>query len=636
MNRFPRALYLLCFALFASAALAQYQQAPSLEGQDLPAVEERLPETPLVLEPVEEIGSYGGTLRGAIRGPARAGDLFRDINYENLVRFAPDTSGITPNIAERFEANDNATEFTFYLRPGMKWSDGDDYTADDVVFVYEAILTNEELSPGGPGKTLTDSSGQTGTVEKVDDYTVTFTFAEPHGLFLTHMAEDDGNVYSRFPSHYLSQYHADYNSDNIDSLVSDAGASGWVELFENMGGLVGGWGQFPDMPTVTAWHLTVPFGDSTIVEYQRNPYYWKVDPEGNQLPYIDTVSYEVIPDNEVAVLRTSAGEIDMMIGKTTYNSINNKAVLFDNMETGNYRFVNQIKVGQANAVLSLNLTHDDPALREVFQNKDFRIALSHALDRDTVIETFYVGQAQPWQSAPREQSIFYNEQLAKQYTEYDVEEANSILDGIYPDKNSDGIRLGADGEPISFVLLVPAELRVEYPDIAQQVKDNWREVGVDVQVSIQDETLIQTRRESNEYDAYMGVGLGGIDVITRADMYVASNAPSIGSAWSNEWAKWFDSDGASGEEPPADIRASMDLYKQLLASGDQETQNELMKQILQNAADGFYQIGISIDNPDLDYGIASNDLRNVPDQLFNSWGFVMPGSTNPEQFFLTR
>jgi peptide/nickel transport system substrate-binding protein len=201
---------------------------------------------------------------------------------------------------------------------------------------------------------------------------------------------------------------------------------------------------------IYAWRMTEPAGGNvTRAVSERNPYYWKVDTEGNQLPYIDRIEWEFLGDPEVLLLRTLNGEVEFM--NYYANALQNKAVFFDNMEEGDYHFFDQVRDTANTLMLNLNMNTENEVLREVFQNKDFRVALSHAINRQEIIDTVFVGQGIPYQGAPKPTSEYYNEELATQYTEYDVELANQMLDEIYPEKDGNGVRWVRTANPFALI-----------------------------------------------------------------------------------------------------------------------------------------------------------------------------------------
>ncbi|MCB0071388.1 MAG: ABC transporter substrate-binding protein [Caldilineaceae bacterium] len=628
----------------AAAVDTDAKEAPMLAEMvaagELPALEERLPANPKVVEPAESLGQYGGTWHMGLRGGQDNALLTRTIAYEHLVRWTPDWTGIEPNVAESYEASPDATEFTFTLREGMKWSDGTPFTADDVVFWYEDILTNEAYQAAHPVPSWLLAGGEPPLVEKVDDYTFKVTFAAPNGLFIQNLATPSGDDFTRWPKHYASQFHPDYNTENLDELIAEAGATDWVNLMDlKVGGVPGTpydarW-QNSELPTLKAWRLTTAYGEGTTqVVGERNPYYFKVDPEGRQLPYIDKVVYEIGEDVQVLVLKALNGEIDMQDRHIA--TLDNKAVFVDNAEAGDYGFFETVPASMNTQVIALNLTHKDPVKREIYQNKDFRIGLSYAINRQEIIDTVYVSQGEPWQLAPRPTSPFYNEQLAKQYTEYDVDKANEHLDAAgYTERDADGFRLGPDGNRIAILVDVQA-ISQNWIDTLELIKGYWAAVGIQMDLNVMDRSLMYTRKDSNEHDATTWGGDGGLDVVLEPRWYFPYSGESL---FAEAWKEWFVNPSGVGslvppEEPPAGPMRQMELYNQLKATGDAAEQQALMEEILQIAADEFYAIGISLPAPG--YGIVKNNFKNVPASFPNAWLYPHPAPTNPEQYYIQQ
>ncbi len=623
------ALILVLALLLSTVALTgaqdmTYNEAPMLADMvaagDLPPVAERLPVNPLVVEPNDRTGVYGGTWRMGSRGGLDGALFTRTIGYEGLVRWNAEWTEVVPNVAESWEVNEDGSEYTFKLREGMKWSDGVPFTSADIMFWYEADETNTDVRPAAVNWMV--AGGEQGIVEAIDDYTVKFSFAAPNGLFLQRLATPDGLRPVKYPAHFLSQFNAAYNPDGIDALVADAGMDTWVDLWEQQAQE-----EFLAVkPTLSAWVLEQPMAaDATQVTGTRNPYYFKVDPEGNQYPYIDTIRADVGDDVETLVLRALNGEIDMQ--DRHISGLENKATFFDNMETGNYHFFDTVPSSMNTNIIALNLTHADPVKREIFQNQDFRIGLSYAINRQEIIDLIYVGQGEPYQPAPRPTSPLYNEQLAKQYTEYSVDMANEHLDKAFPEKDADGFRLGPDGNRITFTVDVHT-VNVPGIDMMELITNYWAAVGVDGRANVIDRSIFYDRKEANQQDADMWGGDGGLDVILEPRWYFPF---SNESNFAPLWQYYFNGD-ARGEAPPAAAQQQMDLYNQIKTTADAEEQNELMAELLQISADEFYAIGISL--PPNGYGIVKNNFYNVPTIFPNAWLYPHPGPTNTFQYFI--
>lgn len=628
----------------APAADTSAKEAPMLAAKvaagELPPLEERLPANPKVVQPTESLGQYGGTWRMGLRGGQDNALLVRTIGYEHLVRWTPDWTGIEPNVAESYEASADATEYTFKLREGMKWSDGAPLTADDILFWYEDILTNEEYQAVHPLPNWLRAGGKPVVIEKLDDYAFKVIFTEPNGLFIQNLAQPIGDDFTRWPKHYASQFHPKYNTETLDALIAQAGANDWVNLMDlKVGGVPGTpydarW-QNSELPTLKPWRLTIAYGEGTTqVVGERNPYYFKVDPEGRQLPYIDRVVYEIGEDVQVLVLRALNGEIDMQDRHIA--TLDNKAVFVDNAETGGYGFFETVPASMNVQAIALNLNHKDPVKREIYQNKDFRIGLSHAINRQEIIDTIYVGQGEPWQLAPRPTSPLYNERLAKQYTEYNVDLANEYLDKAgYTERDAQGFRLGPDGKRIVVQVDVQA-ISQNWIDTLELIKGYWAAVGIQMEPNVMDRSLMYTRKDSNEHDASTWAGDGGLDVIMEPRWYFPFSGESL---FAEAWKEYYNNPSGVGslvppEEPPASTKRQMELYDQIKATGDAAKQEALMKEILEIAADEFYALGISLPAPG--YGIVKNNFKNVPPSFPNAWLYPHPAPTNPEQYYIVQ
>lgn len=595
--------------------VAKGKEAPALakkvEAGDLPAVEERLPKEPLVIETVDRVGVYGGTWRTMIDGPEDLTWLYRTVGYEPLVRWDPEFSEVIPNLAVGVEPNEDGTEYLFTLREGLKWSDGKPFTPEDVVYTQNDVDNHADLG-----------SGQDEIVaEKVSDLEVKFVLKEPNALFLQELATGAFRITAK---HYMKQFHPDYN-DEIDTSDDE-----WLNVYEKMSTE---W-ENSDMPTVNGW-LAVKALSQEGVDCERNPYYWKVDPDGSQLPYIDKVTFPVVPAPDVMVLRASDGQVDMHVRHI--NTAVNKPVLAKAREKGNFDFFDAPKSNMNTMVIAFNVLSKKKGLAEVFSTKDFRIGLSHAINREEIIKAVFQRTGKPWQAAPRPEADFYHEQLATQYTEYDMDEANKRLDQAGFDKrNSKGIRLGPDNKPIAFSLMVKSE----EPDMIAAldiISTSWKEAGIDMKVDAVDATLKFERELANEHSATVHTGDGGWnDAWLDPRWYFPFNAAE--SKFALPWALWFSRNGGEGTKPPANTElgkaalSQMDLYHQIISTTDTDEQLELMKELLDIAAETFWVIGTSL--PEGGYGIVANNFHNVPETMPDSFMYPTPGPTRPEQYFI--
>ncbi|MDQ3657730.1 MAG: ABC transporter substrate-binding protein, partial [Chloroflexota bacterium] len=585
------------------AVPAELSQSPLFDSMDLPPLAERIGSEPHVLNPLESVGTYGGQWRTALIGGQDTAWLERTVNYDNLVTWSVDWSEVLPNVAQSFEVSEDGRSYTFKLRAGHKWSDGEPFTSADVEFYVNNVRNNAELNPAAPDNPF--------TIEVADEQTFTIIYERPNGFALQRMCEAAGVDWTRYPRHYLEQFHIDFNPDGIDALIAEEGAADWIELFRTKGAGIPGtpydarWSN-PELPRLHAYTLVEPYGEGTRVSFERNPYYFKVDPSGQQLPYIDEVVFDVLEDPEVLLLRASNGEIDMHARHITTNT--NKPVLAENRESGGYEFFDIVPSSMNEIAIAVNQTHKVPEMREIFGNKDFRAGLSHAINRQEIIDVVYVSQGEPWQLAPRTETDYYNETLAKQFTEFDVDLANEHLDRVLPDKDGDGMRLMPSGEPFSFVVEVTAD-QLERVDACNLVIQYWNAVGINASLNPEDRSLMYTRKDANEHDCAVWGGDGGLnDAMLEARWYFPHSTESL---YGVGWVIWDDRAGGTPQaepvEPPESIQRQMDLYQQIEETPDPAVQTELFNELLAIAQEEYHAIGVSL--PALGYGLKKVNLK---------------------------
>ncbi len=619
-----------------AVAASKYGEAPSLAEQvragKLPPVDRRLPDNPMVVKP-DEIGVYGGTWRMGTLGGADDAGFMRTFAYEPLLRWSKNWDKVEPNVAEKWEVNKNATEYTIYLRKGLKWSDGAPFTADDIVFWYEDVVNNRDLNPTAP--TWLISGDKQGKLAKVDDYTIKFTFEQPFGVFEQFLAAVDARGMTFYPAHWAKQFHAKYTDPaKLDEIVKTGGFPGWVQMFTaKVGKAAGGDGYglvlTAGRPTILPWMVQEPYSaNATQIVLVRNPYYWKVDSQNQQYPYIDKVVYTVFQDAPAMLLKATNGEIDFQMRH--FNTLANKAVLYDNQKKGDYRFFDLTDAANNKLVIQFNLTHKDKAMRDIFQNKDFRIGMSYAINRKEIIDTVYVGQGKPAQPAPLDTTPFYNKQLATQFTEYDVAKANAYLDKVLPKKDASGKRLTPDGKPFAFVLEIASANTAEV-DSGNLLAKYWQAVGVNVQAKPEDRALMYQRKDNNDLDALIWQGEGGGNPIMDPRYYFPF---STESGFAEAWQAWYNGGkiGASiAEEPPAEIKALMTKYEEVKSVPGFDAQVKAMNQLLQMSADQFLNMGVM--TPPDQFGIAKNNMHNVPQRMLLSWSYPTPAPMNTFTFF---
>lgn len=548
-------------AMQQSAAAGRYHESPMLQALvasgELPPVDERLPEEPFVVgqgvliedEYLDfEIGQFGDTLRLVHDRVGWNPDVFIMGNEPLVTAPTGDISvkGIRGNILHSYEVSGDNRVFTFRMRKGLKWSDGMPVTMDDVLFAYDDVLKNEQITSSVPGWLRAGSKrdGEPMILDVVDPWTFRISFAEPYGGFLAQLAIViwRGYNYILKPKHYLEQYHAKYTSlDDLEPMIKEAGfeTGSWWNLFRskdfNRTDLFRPKGL--GIPSLAPWVMTDTSPE--LVLYERNPYYFKVDEDGNQLPYIDRLRDAKTADTEMSNFKVIAGEVDYF---REGGSLVNLPLYKENEQKSGFRTM-MYKWVSTNVVLP-NHTFADPVWRELVADVRFRRALNMALDREELKEAVSYGFAQLPEVVP---------------SAYDPQRANDLLDEMGLKRDAEGWRLRPDGKR----LVINIENSSRHPDFVPTIEltvEYWRALGIEVTAQTIATTLQGQRGRANEL--MMTIEALHTNIWRTANGFHHDYLPR-GGTWAPLWRAWYDSNGAAGEEPPPDVKRLFELSEEL-------------------------------------------------------------------------
>ncbi|AWV97121.1 ABC transporter substrate-binding protein [Arcticibacterium luteifluviistationis] len=591
-------------------ASSKYSEDPELAAKvakgDLPEVAKRLPDDPQVVVPYNAIGKYGDKLLFGLSGQGNM-DPIRAWAEMGLVQhdFDSNFTRVIPNVAESFEINENHTVFTFHLRKGMKWSDGTAFTADDVEFAVNDILLHEDLKPLAPVWT---AGGEVMKFNKIDKYTFNFTFKVPYSEFIYVLADRRYLHPTLYQKAYCLKAHPDYNPD-IEAELKANNLNDWRDYIRTLTAdprAVGTRWENPDRPTLEPWKVVEPYkGGATMVVLERNPYFWQVDSVGNQLPYINKLVGIVYGDPEGMLLGAIGGKNDL--GFSIFGTPVNRPLLARTAKRHGSELYPATAIGGTGLLFQLNLTHKDPELRKLFNEKDFRIALSIGLDRKEIIETALFGDGTPWNNAPFEDSPMYHERYATQYLEFDAEKANKLLDELgLTERNSDGIRLMPSGRPVHFIVESTNRPPERIDQLEMMIQQWRRNLGLDIRANITVSSLMLSRTNNNDHDAAIWIDFAS----WMPGRYPTSMVPlEFDSRWGIAWVNWYKSGGKHGEEPPEHIKKRIRLYEKSLGAPSLEARRDYYHQIADIAADQFENFGISKNTTN--YGLKKTALKNV-------------------------
>jgi peptide/nickel transport system substrate-binding protein len=620
-------------ALPRAATVDSIREAPALAArvtqQALPPLAERIGTEPMVVTPHETPGRYGGALRTALRGGGDHNAILRMVGPQGLVRWDARMVGVEPNVARAWQVNDAATQFTFNLRRGMRWSDGRPFTADDVLFAMNDLVLDRTFNPTVPARYV--AGGQPVKVEKLDAHTVRFTFAAPYRRFLSELATPLGQHATLYQRAYCGRFHPRYaQAQELAAAIKAGNHKDWAELLRARCGdieIPARWAN-AERPTIDPWVISEPYrGGATRVSLTRNPYFWQTDAAGRQLPYIDELQFFIISDIETILLKTLGGELDLQLRHI--NLVANKPVIARAREKSALAFVDLEGTSASAVGLYFNLSHKNPQLRELFNRREFRVALSHAIDREEILEAVYLGVGEPFQVGPAPKHPLHNRQLSYQHTQYDVKRANELLDSIgLQRRDAQRRRLFADGRRVFFTIDYAVN-NPEAGDVLNLVRRDLAAVGIDVGINAVERSLFYDRAARNEHDVGATIVPGALDPAEDLRAIVAEHP--LDSRQSLEWQRWYESRGARGQEPSASMKRRYELLDRWRAAPTPQAADALFAQMLQEAGDAFEVLGIvrNFSSP----GVRRKNLRNVPSPLINAWTFATPGAALPQQFF---
>ena len=614
--------------------VAEFHQAPMLDDMDLPPVEERLPTDYQVIEPVGTVGEYGGTWFTMSGDAAGLGNIKMKL-YDPPIRWKPDYTGYEPGLAHSFEWSDDGTQFTLHFREGVKWSDGEPFTMSDMQFWWEDLAQNPDYQVVQVPWWGFNSDGTPMTVEFPDDYTMVMTWDRPQWVTPYIIAQGFWEWEPLMkPRHYLEQFHPTYNAD-----------SSYEELEA-----IDKWWQNPDYPVLSAWSVeSYEAGSRTV--FVRNPYYWKVDTAGNQLPYIDRIDVAIIADAEVRLLELTQGKYTSFRGT---DDPNNLPLLNEQAEANGYHLTTGWMNGAGGWpcwLINQNYpgTKPDPTAADeeiglLLRDSNFRQGISHAMNRDRLIDVAWGGIGTPQQSvispqswhfaSPEGQAVF--EEWQQSYAAYDPDLANELLDAAgLVDADGDGLRDLPSGEAFELIL--------DLGDWGgQQVSENSTEsfaadlnaVGIDV--------LINPLIGQPDWDLRQRQGLfmlrnchaSEVDLWTFPDwVFPLRNE----RAWPMEgW--WRQTGGAEGWEPEEGSPAArlQALYDQGVAEPDVDRRHEIVWEAIRiHIEEGPFVLGAAGDQPMP--VVIQNNFCNVPESgILGPWAPGSPGNTHTEQFWINE
>jgi peptide/nickel transport system substrate-binding protein len=514
---------------------------------------------------------------------------------------------IVPDIAERFEVADGGRSFTFHLRRGHRWSDGQPFTSADFAYFWKHVANDEDLSPGGP-PTLLRVDGEPPKVEFPDAWTVRYRWSKPNNLFLLDQAGAYPTSLYR-PAHYLKQFHKEFvDPEKLKTMIKAERRRNWAALHNKRDALYVM--DNAEMPTLQPWKPAVsPPAD--VVPIDRNPYFHRVDQRGRQLPYIDRLIF-VLADKAVIPVKASTGEADL---QARYLSFEQVSYLKRNEQLGNYRVSLWTTASSSDICLYPNMTTNDPVMRKLLGDVRFRRALSLAIDRPEINKILFFGMGVVGQNSVL-RSPAMQEDVRMAYARFDPAAANRLLDEIgLRVRDRQGFRLRPDGQRLDIIVETAGE-STEQVDVLELVADTWKGIGIELLIRPSQREVFRRRVASGE--AVMSVSNSDLFGLPTADMSPAELAAmSSGHLQWSQWGLWYETKGKSGEEPPPAVRRLQVLYDEWMHSTDRAQRARIWGEMLDINAEEVFTMGIVGGLPQP--VIVKNGLRGLPEQGVYAW-----------------
>ncbi|MBQ4106611.1 MAG: ABC transporter permease subunit [Lentisphaeria bacterium] len=642
MKAHPRADKAAVEAAIAAGELPVWyprEEAPILkqlpEEVKLPPVAERVGPEPVVLRGVEGPGKYGGVwMMCCTGGVGESSTMAFRINAGRLFRFGPLGYPVVPHVAKSARMLEDGRVCEVELRR-IRWSDGAPVTADDVIFWWYDVMLSETVG-GAAHQAQFNIGGKPTQLEKIDDYRVRFRFEHPRSDFIEWLA----STTIMMPAHYLKPYHPNYGDpDFIQSEMARYGCSSAQALFSMISGP-----NNPRLPVLGPWMRRE---DTTMPPYSfvRNPYYFAVDEQGRQLPYVDRLQIELV-DPMMLPVAVGSGRVSYQF---RYLSFSQYTEFVSRADQYNFDVRCWFPGSSSEWLIHPNLNRNcgDGTKATVFKaellaDKRFRQAMSLGIDRETINEALYHNVGRLEQVEPGNYSQYPSEKLRYAFVNFDPEQANRLLDelwrerGLDPTIRKDGYRVDAEGKVPLFTICLN-----DFTGIgpAQFLCDDWADLGIRAVYQVLSRTLLDTRRAGRDFDFYIWSSESDVlPLHSSRSLVTLDNLAAFAIGWGH-WVSrggmWGDpraeSSGCIPIPPDHPMAEAVRLYDRMIGTMDLATRQRDMQRVCEIAAEQLWTINICSNLPRIQ--VVSRDFRNVPRRAFDCYFYLTPGNAGPETYY---
>ena len=631
--------------------------AAQVKAGKLPAVEQRVSQQPYVVpHSWVKAGKYGGTLRTVCSDTTdrQTHILMTESMYgHSPLRWLKDGMEIGPGLVQSWEANGTLSSWTLHFRKGLKWSDGQPWTVDDVLFWWEDEVHFAPMNQTPPQE-LRSAKGTPVQMVKVDDATLRLDFDSPTPLAADYMSAWTNRMQGprwMDPKHYLQQFHLKY-TPGLDP-------AGWVQTFTTKAD----YSMNPDSPTMTGWRLK-EYKQGQSSTWERNPFYYAIDQWGHQLPYLDTVIWTNFQDPQAMRLAIQQGRADYVSGfhvslglsdvsgiKASQAQSGLEVLLWDGGDGGGYNWF-------------FNYDHQDDKLRTLFRNPTFRQAMSIACNRAQIRKVVYFNQGEISGGTMSPKGIEFQigqgpsvyKQWRDAYSKYEPDKAKQMLDqlGVKQPAGAQWRTL-PDGSPLTITLDYAANQSQDRITVTDLIAKDWQAIGVNARPNPVPPTSYNILWSTGQLQVqanWIGSGDGPNSLV-----YANWLVPLDNARWAPLEGQWSIMQGtpqANQQQnvnpwkrtPPnlaPDPGGVVDKLRQIYARAPLEPdfmkRNEYVWQIMKlHISDGPFFGGTVSNTPSV--VLRKNGLKNVPtrDDLFLNgftapWVVPAPATYDPETWY---
>lgn len=637
--------------------------AKQVKAGKLPAVEKRLPKHPYVIpHHWVQRGKYGGVLNMAAvssQGASAANDNNREFFYGySPLRYLNDGKDIGPGTVEKWSSNDDASEWTLHFRKGLRWSDGEPFKVDDVLFWWHgfAVPGNFGQSPPDWGRS---EKGKLAKLKKVDNNTLKIIYNTPAPLFPDYLAGwtkggtgGNGPIWV-YPKHYLKQFHPKYNKKVPGKWDSVGGL--WEKKSDPL--------RNPDCPTLAGFRCK-SFNSKKGVVLERNPYYWAVTKDGDQLPYIDEITIDTVQKAQVLKLQIEQGKIDFCHGQLNQVGLSDVSTFSKAKDKADIDIIQWHNGSGTGMSFFLNYDYPDKEIRKIFRDPRFRQAISHAHDRKAVQKSIYYTTGTLTTGTLSPNTLEFQGSDGKKiyrewrdsYVKHDPDKAKKLLDDLgLTDKDNDGYVELPSGKKLTVQIDYPADMPKDAGQWNDKLVTDCKKIGLRLKRNPVSPQSFGPQWESGKLMAHAPWDISNTGSMLVEPLFVV---PVEASRWAPLEGQYYalrdtkkEKQGINKSNPwkskPPRLEPENDgpvaklwhLLDKARVEPDETKRKKLVWEITKiHIKEGPFIMGSVSDTSEV--VVAKNDLKNVPRKenlaqggLVTPWTHPTPAAYDPETWF---